>query len=223
MQIFSPYEERELLSLLKQGNEQAFEKIYNGYSSPLFGNIYRMVKSESTTQEILQDTFLKIWYNRASIDLDKSFRSDLFRFAENKVYDFFRKATRDKKIRAPLFAVATEEYEHIEEMIYKKENALLLRKAIESLSPQHQQVFRLIKLDNKNYEAVSRLLGLTVSTISDHIVKATKAIREFIFTHNDMAIILFRFLFSINNKKNIRGAEDGFCSSVLNNNQPLKI
>lgn len=196
MQIFSPHEERELLSLLKQGNEQAFEKIYNLYSSRLFGNIFRMVKSESTAEEILQDTFLKIWYNRASIDLDRSFRSYLFRIAENNVYDFFRKAARDKKIRARLFAAATEEYEHIETMIYKKENALLLQKAIDSLSPQRQQVFRSIKLDNKSYDEVSRQFGISVSTISDHIVKANKAIREFIFTHNDMAIILFCFLFS---------------------------
>ena len=100
VQTVSSSDEKEWLLLLKQGNEQAFEEIYNLYSSRLFGNIYRMVKSESTTQEILQDTFLKIWYNRASIDLDKSFRSYLFRIAENKVYDFFRKTTRDKKIRA---------------------------------------------------------------------------------------------------------------------------
>ena len=96
-----------------------------------------------------------------------------------------------------MFAAATEEYEHIETMIHKKENDLLLQKAIDSLSPQRQQVFRLIKLDNKSYEEVSRQLGISVSTISDHIVKANKAIREFIFTHNDMAIILFCFLFSM--------------------------
>ncbi len=88
MQIFSSPDERELLSQLKQGDEQAFAKIYNLYSSRLFGNIFRMVKSESTTEEILQDTFLKIWYNRSSINLDKSFRSYLIRIAENKVYDF---------------------------------------------------------------------------------------------------------------------------------------
>ena len=197
MNTISPYDERELLLLLKQGNEQAFEKIYNSYSSRLFGNIYRMVKSESTAEEILQDTFLKIWYNRTGIDLEKSFRSYLFRIAENNVYDFFRKATRDKKIRAQLFADATEAYEHIETMIHRKENALLLQKAIDSLSPQRQQIFRSIKLDNKSYEEVSRQLGISVSTISDHIVKANKAIREFIFAHNDMTIILFCLLFSI--------------------------
>jgi len=193
----SPRDERELLLLLKQGNEQVFEKIYNLYSPRIFGNIYKMVKSKPAAEEILQDVFIKIWSNRASIDLDKSFRSYLFRIAENKVYDFFRKAARDKKIQAELFVVATEEYEHIEEMIYTKENAFLLQKAIDSLSPQRQQIFRLIKLDNKSYNEVSSQLGISVSTISDHIVKANKAIREFIFTHNDMTIILFCLLLNI--------------------------
>jgi RNA polymerase sigma-70 factor (family 1) len=197
VQLISPHEERELLSLLKQGNEQAFEKIYKSYSSRLFGNVFKMVKSETSTQEIVQDVFIKIWSNRDSIDLDKSFRSYLFRIAENKVYDFFRKASRDKKIQVQLFAAATEEYEHIETMIHRKENALLLQKAIDSLSPQRQQIFKLIKLDNKSYEEVSRQLGISVSTISDHIVKANKAIREFIFTHNDMTIIVFCFLFGM--------------------------
>jgi len=194
----SPRDERELLLLLKQGNEQVFEKIYNLYSPRIFGNIYKMVKSKPAAEEILQDVFIKIWSNRASIDLDKSFRSYLFRIAENKVYDFFRKAVRDKKIQVELFATATEEYEHIEEMIYTKENALLLQKAIDSLSPQRQQIFRLIKLDNKSYNEVSSQLGISVSTISDHIVKANKAIREFIFTHNGMTIIIFCLLLSIN-------------------------
>ena len=139
MQLFSPHDERELLSLLKQGNEQAFEKIYNSYSSRLFGNVFKMVKSETTTQEILQDVFIKIWNNRASIDLDKSFRSYLFRIAENQVYDFFRKASRDKKIQAQLFAAATEEYEHIKQLSIEKKMPYSFKKL---LSLFHRNVSR---------------------------------------------------------------------------------
>ncbi len=194
MHLISPHDERELLSLLKQGNEQAFEKIYKVYSSRLFGNIYKMVKSETTTQEIVQDVFIKIWNNRASIDLDKSFRSYLFKIAENKVYDFFRKVASDKRMRAQVLAAATEHYEHIEELLFKKENNLILQKAINSLSPQRQQVFRLCKLEGKSYEEVSRELGISASTISDHIVKANKAVREYLFDNIDMTILLICLL-----------------------------
>jgi RNA polymerase sigma-19 factor, ECF subfamily len=150
-----------------------------------------MVKSEWTAQEILQDVFLKIWHNRESIDIEKSFRSYLFKIAENKVYDFFRKAAGDKKLRAQLLAVATEHYEHIEEFLLKKENNLLLQKAISSLSPQRQQIFRMCKLEGKSYEEVSRQLDISTSTVSDHIVKAGKSVREYLLDHLDIAIILF--------------------------------
>lgn len=190
MQATPISEEKELLYRLKQGDEPAFEKLYQAYSSRLFGNLYKMVKSEEVAQEILQDVFLKIWRYRATIDPEKSFRSFLFRIAENNVYDFFRKAARDKKLEAQLLAVATEHYEHIEELLLKKENSALLNKAITSLPPQRQQIFRLIKLEEKSYEEVSQMLGISVSTISDHIVKAGKSVREYLFSHLGVEVLL---------------------------------
>ncbi len=195
MQGISSPDEKELLLLLKEGHERSFEEIYKLYSARLFGNIYKMVKEKSTAQEILQEVFVKLWNNRASIDPERSFRSYLFRIAENSVYDFFRKAARDRKMQARLIAAATEHYEHIEEMLLRKENNRVLQNAIDSLSPQRQQVFRLCKLEGKTYEEVGQQLGISASTISDHIVKANKAIREYLFEHMDLTILLFCFLF----------------------------
>lgn len=189
--------EKELLLLLKTGDEAAFEKIYNLYSSRLFGNIYKMVKSRSTAQEILQEVFIKIWNNRAGIDPERSFRSYLFKIAENNVYDFFRNAARDKKMQAQLMTVATQHYEHIEELLLRKENTAMLERAIDSLSPQRQQVFRLCKLEGKSYDEVSRQLGISLSTISDHIVKANKAVREYLFENMDITIMLISLLLQI--------------------------
>ena len=146
------------------------------------------MKSEAEAQEILQDVFLKIWDNRNSIDIEKSFRSYLFKIAENKVVDFFRKAARDKKREAELISLATIEYMPVEELLYSDEKSALLQKAIDSLSPQRQQVFRLCKLEGKTYKEVSELLGISVSTISDHIVKATKSIRSY-FENNEQAFL----------------------------------
>ena len=171
--------EKEILLELLKGSEQAFEKIYKIYSGRLYGSLLKLVKSESEAQEILQDVFLKIWDNRQNIDVEKSFRSYLFKIAENKVYDFFRKAARDKKKEAELMAIASSESLPDEDLLLSDENATILQKAIESLPAQRQQVFRLCKLEGKSYKEVSELLGISVSTISDHIVKATKAIRSY--------------------------------------------
>jgi len=175
----SPPSERELIEGLLEGNEQAFEKIYIIYSPRLFGKLIKLVKSEAEAKEILQEVFIKVWEYRKSIDPEKSFRSFLFKIAENKAYDFFRKAARDKIREANLVALSTTSYDIIEMLLSGDEHLTVLQKAIEGLPPQRQQVFRLCKLEGKSYKEVSELLAISVSTISDHIVKGTKSIRDY--------------------------------------------
>ena len=187
MRFLHPQDEKYILLDLIEGSELAFEKIYRLYSARLFGRLLKLVKSEQQAEEILQDVFLKIWELRRSIDPEKSFRSFLFKIAENKVHDFFRKVTRDKNLESQLTVFATADYSVIEPFLSGDENLKILQKAVEGLPPQRQQIFRLCKLEGKSYKEVSELLGISVSTISDHIVKGTKSIRDYFDNKNILA------------------------------------
>jgi RNA polymerase sigma-70 factor (family 1) len=190
------HEEKDVLLDLLNGNENAFEKIYELYSPRLYGKLLKLVKSESHAKEILQDVFMKLWEHRHSIDPEKSFRSYLFKIAENKVYDFFRRTAREKNLEAQLIASSTANYNVIDELITGDENLAKLQQAIELLPPQRQVVIRLCKLDGKSYKEVSELLGISVSTISDHIVKGTKSIREY-FEKNHKTLVTIVSVFLI--------------------------
>lgn len=193
----TPQTEKEILSRLISGDVHAFEQVYHLYSPRLFGKLIKLVKSDSDAREILQDVFLILWQHRASIDPEKSFRSFIFKIAENKVYDFFRKVTRDKNRQSELLALSTENYLFIEESKSGDQSLAILQKAIDSLSPQRKQVFRLCKLEGKTYKEVSELLEISVSTISDHIVKGTKSIRDYFEKHkHSLALTLSLFLIS---------------------------
>ena len=172
-------QERDLLMALRQGDERAFEKIYQLYSLRLFGKLMNLVKSEAQAKDILQEVFLKLWEHRQSIDLEKSFRSYLFKITENKVYDFFRQAARDKIKEQQLVHSSTIDYSFIEYCKTSKDHLQTLTKAIDELPPQRKQIFSLCKLEGKSYKEVSDLLNISVSTISDHIVKGTKSIRKY--------------------------------------------
>ena len=176
-------QQKELLVELAEGSESAFEEIYKLYSPRLFGRLLKLVKSSSVAEEILQDVFLKLWEHRKSIDSERSFRSFLFKIAENKVYDFFRSVARDKKRAAELIVLSTTRYTEIEEFFLFDEKSVAVQRAIDTLPAQRQQVFRLCKLDGKSYKEVSELLGISLSTISDHIVKGKKTIREYLKSH----------------------------------------
>ena len=125
-----------------------------------------------------------------------SFRSYLFRIAENKVVDFFRKAARDKKLQATLIQSACEEYCHVEEGFCAKENEQILHDVINLLPTRRRQIFQLIKIEGHSYDEVSQLLSISTSTINDHIVKATKFIGEQLEDSSVIALSLLLIILS---------------------------
>jgi RNA polymerase sigma-70 factor (family 1) len=188
-----PYNEQQLLNGLRQGDQGCFDQLYNLYSERLFVNLLKLVKHPETAEEILQDIFIVVWEKRNTIDIQTSIRAYLFRIGENKVYDFYRKVRRDKVLYAHVKAAASEQYTHIEETILFRENEQLLQAAVASLPPTRRQVFELCKLQGQTYEQVSNLLGISTSTVNDHIVKATRSIRQYFYSHNNSAGALLLF------------------------------
>lgn len=190
--------ESDLIRLLGGGQESAFEELYSIYSNRLLGFLIRLVKSEDVAAELLQEIFIKVWNNRQNTDPQQSFRSYLFRIAENCVYDFFRKAARDKKLRSALINSVCE-YSHFEESFLNKENEQLLQEAINSLPPKRRQVFQMVKMEDRSYEEVSKLLNISTSTINDHIVKATKSVLETLERSHviELGILSFGFLLNL--------------------------
>jgi RNA polymerase sigma-70 factor (ECF subfamily) len=160
----------------------------------LLGYLIKLVKLEWIACDLLQEIFVKVWENRDSINSELSFRSYLFRIAENATYDFFRKLARDKRMQAQLSAVASAHYYAVEELITSKENIQMVRNVLRGLPPQRRQVFQLVKLQGMSYAEVSNRLNISTSTISDHIVKATKFVRQQLQKENAVAIILVIFL-----------------------------
>lgn len=181
--------EKQILLELSKGSEVAFEKIYNFLGQRIFYKLCRLLKSEVIAEEILQDVFLTIWNNRSKLKLEKSFYSYIFCIATNKCYDYFRTIKRNKKLlrdldQLPIYSDTTEEG------VIHKENYEMLHNAIELLPPKRKIIFKLCKIECKSYEQISLQLGVSYSTISDHIVKANRFIKNHIVNEGNYVILL---------------------------------
>ncbi len=177
------------------GEQRAFEQIYQLYSERIYGRLIRLLKDEDIADSILQDVFLRIWERRAQIDPAQPFKAYLYKIAENFVYDYFRKVARDKKLQVKLRAAAADYYDQIEENIFKKEYEALIGEAILKLPPQRQKVFLLCKIEGKSYEEAASLLGISISTVSNQLVKATKSVKEYVLSANGMAFTVLLVAF----------------------------
>jgi len=195
MGVNNQFDESRLLISLKSGDIRAFETLYFFYSKRLYGNILKVVKSTEITEELVQELFQRIWERRHAIDLTKSFKSYLFTIARHLVYDFLHRQVKQRHLEAHLVATATSSYHHIDNEIAYKEAQSIISDGIRRLPPQRRQVYVLCKIQGRSYEDVSRLLGISPSTISDHIVKATKAIRSFYLSEHALVLFLLHFFF----------------------------
>ena len=183
--------EKELLSQVREGDVRAFERIYKSYSPRLYGSIFRIVKSVPVTEELLQDVFQRVWEHRKTIDVNLSFKSYLFTIARNLVYDYFNKASRQKLMARYLQVKEMSGSGAFRNQLEEKESEQLLEKAIHQLPPQRRLVYTLCKIEGRSYDEVSRTLGISVSTISDHMVKAAKSIKVYYLSR---ALLYLSFL-----------------------------
>ena len=74
--------------------EKAFQDLTIFYGPKLYAQVYKMVKNDTSTKDVLQETFIKIWLNIAKFEGKSSFYSWLYRIAHNEALSFLNKEKR---------------------------------------------------------------------------------------------------------------------------------
>jgi|SRR5690606_6843489 len=158
-------------------NHDTFNLIYASYQETLYKKFLFLLDFQDTAEDILQDVFLKTWQLRHIIRTEEALKAYLFRIGRNLIMDHYRKQKREQGF-AVIYAYFVSSVEQIdEECIFREDKFSKLEKIINRLPPRRKQVFEMCKLERRSYEEVSESLCISLSTISDHIVKATQFIK----------------------------------------------
>ncbi|WP_437399411.1 RNA polymerase sigma factor [Flagellimonas lutimaris] len=94
--------ERHIVSLLAEKDDKAISLLYENYGDTLFGVAYKVVKDEDLAQDVLQESFIKIWKKADTYDASKAkLFTWLFRITRNTAIDKLRSVTNksDKEIQ----------------------------------------------------------------------------------------------------------------------------
>ena len=169
------YTDIELLELFQKGKNQhyIFNLIVRKYQKRLYWHIQKMLINHEDTNDVLQDTFMKIWKGLINFRRDSELYTWLYRIATNETLTFLKQKKR--KFFLPIVDVEKELSENLEsdEFFNGDEIQLKLQKAILTLPEKQRLVFNMKYFDEMKYEKMSNILETSVGALkaSYHIAK----------------------------------------------------
>jgi RNA polymerase sigma-70 factor (ECF subfamily) len=171
--------DRQIISIYNSGeHEKAFNGIVSEYSERLYWHIRRFVCSHEDANDLLQETFIKIWAALPSFRGEAQLFTWIYRIATNEVLNFLRK----QKIRAMISLDSSESVlaKKIDEDVSFNGDRLQreLHKAILKLPEKQRIVFSLRYFDEMKYEDMAEITGTSVGALKASYHFAYNKVKE---------------------------------------------
>lgn len=160
--------------------EQAFRKLVSTYGQRLYWHIRKMVLDHDDADDVLQNTFIKVYKHIDSFKADSKLYTWLYRIATNEAINFLNKKSRRSMVAAE--EVQQRALDKLEADVYFEGDAiqLALQKAIASLPERQRLVFNMKYFDDLTYEELSEILDVSVGGLKSSYHLAVKKIKAYL-------------------------------------------
>ncbi len=171
-----------LVSQLKNNKtkEKAFRVLVTQYKERLYWHIRKIVISHDDTDDVLQNTFIKIFKNIEKFNEQSKLYSWMYRIATNESITFINKRVKERNVDI------SEYHEQLastlESDIYFSgdEIQIILQKAIATLPQKQQLVFNMKYFDDLKYNEISEILETSIGALKASYFHAVKKIEKYI-------------------------------------------
>jgi RNA polymerase sigma-70 factor (family 1) len=168
---------KNLLDRLTQNDAQAFRQIFRAYSDKVYSFSLRLTRSQIAAEETVQEVFMKIWINRATLGGIENFQAYLYTITRNLVFNSLKRLSIEAQVKATLQKELDEKHFDTEETIIHRDYQQLLNRAISHLPPQQRLVYSLCHQQGLRYEEVAQQLKISRLTVKTHMQQALKTIK----------------------------------------------
>lgn len=195
MTQLASHTEKALFQLIAEGDELAFEELFNRYVPLLNRIIYQVVQSQAPVKDIAQEVFLYLWLGRDKLPSIEEPRHWIFRIAYNQSFRYLRKQLLQQKLQAGMEAVQANTFETTETSGLPELNRLI-QKAVDQLPEQSRRIFRMSRTEGMKPAEIATALGISVQGVRNSLTRSAKSIREHL-EQNGFPIPLVILLFSL--------------------------
>ncbi len=178
-------EEQEFIQELLNPKTQnlAFEKLLKEFQRPLYNHIRTIVLNHDDTDDVLQNTFVKVFHNLDKFKGESKLFSWMYRIATNEALTFLNQKAKKSGISSETLQNKTIDNLKADEYFDGNEIQIKLQKAIALLPEKQQLVFKMKYFEELKYEEISEILGTSVGALKASYHHAVKKIEAFVTTN----------------------------------------
>ena len=178
-------EEKEFIQELLNPKTQnlAFEKLLKEFQRPLYNHIRTIVLNHADTDDVLQNTFVKVFQNLNKFKGESKLFSWIYRIATNEALTFLNQKAKKSGISSE--TLQSKAIDNLKADIYFDGNEIQikLQKAIGLLPEKQKLVFKMKYFEELKYEEISEILGTSVGALKASYHHAVKKIEAFVTTN----------------------------------------
>ena len=163
--------------------EEAFRELMGLYKKRLYWHIRKIVLSHDDADDVLQNTFIKVFKNIHAFNEDSKLYSWMYRIATNEAITFINQKAKKRNIELSDLQIEMANNLQFENDFTGDEIQLLLQKAIVTLPHKQQLVFNMKYFDEMKYTEMSEILETSVGALKSSYFHAVNKIEEYLKSH----------------------------------------
>jgi RNA polymerase sigma-70 factor, ECF subfamily len=170
-------EDRALIEAFQDGDEFAFVSLYNRYRGGVYAFCVKMLFDRTLAQDVMQETFLRVYENRDRLANSGSFKAWLYTIARNQCLNQLRRTNRQVPFdenNQDLFLPETPISQ-----LEKSERIRLVSHFLAQLKPDYREVLILREYQNLSYEEIAAVTRSTLSAVKSRLFKARRKLADF--------------------------------------------
>jgi len=189
--IFTLENEREILTQIGKGNQNAFESLFRFYYTALSRFAFTYLKDADDAEEVVQDVFIKLWESRSKIETIQSVKSYLYRSVSNRCLNNIKHEKIKQIHRSEVINTTGHTFDTGVNTLEKKDLEKSIQIALETLPTQCRKVFELSRFQELSYKEIAEVLDISVKTVENHIGKALKIMRKELSDYLMIVLVIF--------------------------------
>ncbi|UJH92696.1 RNA polymerase sigma-70 factor [Antarcticibacterium sp. 1MA-6-2] len=184
--------DEKLIELLKAGDRSAFRTVFNLYEKRLYAFVFSITKSHYSTEELLQEIFIKLWQKKADLKTSLSFNAFIYTIARNLTYNHLRKIASQENLKQELWKNISF-LNDVENKLIFSEYEAILEDILAGLPQKKRSIFILSRQEGRSNQEIADLLGISKKTVKNHLWDTLKQIKAQLQPHLGLLFPAFFF------------------------------